>query len=187
MRIPILVLIVLGVLLAIYFVAAGADRLQGWKMDAPDPSHPDAWNMPPLLGTVGDLAAPFAPHASFAPASVLLGPAGHETLTAAAPTDKNVTMQVATFAVSGPGALGVIYACTHTDGTDCSQSICLCQPGAAVSPALTGRCPQAFRDDISGGACPASAKPKGSLVIYPEARAATAFSFGPAGVQATVK
>ncbi len=184
MRVPIIVLIVLGVLLAVYFLAAGADRLQGWKVDTPDQSH--AWTVPPLLGAVGDLAAPFAPHASFDPAAVFLGPLGQETLTAA-PPDKSVTMQVATFQLAGPGALGVSYACTHTDGADCSQSICLCQPGAAVSPARAGRCPQAFRDAMSGGVCPASAKPKGSLVIYPEARVATAFSLGAASVQATVK
>jgi len=186
-RIAIIVLIVLAAVMAVYFVAAGTGHIRIGGFDAPDKDHPDDWNPPPIATGLGDLLAPFAPHARFETQSAALGPAAQRTLTAAIPTDRNVKMEVARFEVSTAGGLGISYSCTRQDGSDCSQILCLCPPGGLVTPARLGPCPQAFRAKVSGSVCSPDARAKGSLVIYPEARTATLFNLGPATVRADIR
>ena len=187
MRIAIIVLIVLAAVMAVYFVAAGTGHVRIGGFDAPDKDHPDDWNPPPIATGLGDLLAPFAPHARFDVQTVALGPAAQRSLTAAMPTDRNTRMEIARFEVSASGGLGISYSCAHQDGSDCSQVLCLCPPGGIVTPARLALCPQAFRAKVSGSVCSPDAKAKGSLVIYPEARTVTLFNLGPGTVHASIR
>ena len=187
MRIAIIVLIVLGVLLALYFAAAGTGHVQTWKFDAPDPNNIDGWKAPKSLSDLGDLASPFAPHAHFDHEVVTLGLDGADLLTAAPAKDPNTKMEIAKIAIAGPGAIDVSYACSKADLQQCPIDLCLCAPGSPLTPLKLGACPQTFRDDNSGGVCGGNSKPSGSMVIYHDARRMSVSNLGPQAVRATVK
>ena len=187
MRIAIIVLIVAGVLLAIYFVAAGTGHVQTFAFQAPDTNNLDGWKPPKTLSDISDLASPLAPHAHFDHEVVTLGLDDTNTLEAADPKDPNAKMEIAKIAIVGPGAIDVRYACSTADLKQCPIDLCLCAAGSALTPLKLGNCPQPFRDANPGGVCAADSKPGGSMVIYRDARRMTVFNLGPQEVRATVK
>jgi hypothetical protein len=192
MKTAIVVLIVLAAALALYFVLAGTGRLEhvgGFtpppeKDGKPDKDAMGSWKPPPVANAFGDLAAPFAPHADLGAASASLPPGAERTLTAA-PSNKD--MRIAAFNVTA-GAVAVSYACTRSNGDDCSESECLCAAGAPISPLKLGACPTAFRSAVDGSnRCAGDAKAKGTIVVYREASQVSLANLGPADAQVSLR
>ena len=192
MKTAIVILVVLAAALALYFVLAGTGRLQhagGFtpppqKNGQPDKDAMGSWTPPHAASAFGDLAAPFAPHADLGEASASLPPGGERTLTAK-PSTKD--MRIAAFDVSA-GAVAVSYACTRSNGDDCSEAECLCAAGAPVSPLKLVACPAAFQSAVDASfRCTADAKAKGTIVVYRDADQISLVNLGPANAQVSLR
>jgi len=191
MKTAIVVLVVLAAVLGLYFALAGTGRLQmrGFaappqKDGQPDKDAMSDWKPPPLATAMGNLAAPFAPHADLGEAVATLGPGGARAFTAAL---SKQAMQIAAFSVSS-GAVAISYACTRSNGDDCSESECLCASGASVAPLKLAACPTAFRAGVDASfRCTAAAKAKGTIVVYREADQVELVNLGPANAEVALR
>jgi hypothetical protein len=186
MRVAIIVLIVVGVAYALFFVMAnnGSLRMESIKPPSDNNGKPDAsWTPPSFASTLSNCCASFGPHADLGLTPLKVGPNQTVSRDAASSGKK---FETATIQLNGPGGLDIRYSGTCASGGDCSQALCLCIPGSPLMPARYSTC-LSHLSSLGGkaGACTKDAK--GTLVIYPNGRTVTFTNMGYAAVSADLK
>jgi len=185
MKVAIIVLAVVVVLFAATMILIGSGvHIPGLN---PPPTKSDGsvdedalsdWHPPSLASFISDAGSYFAPHADFGTKSVVVT-LGSPRLVSAKRSNNDV--DIAKLQVSN-GALLVTYVCKHKkDDSDCSQTMCLCTPGSALTALAVAFCKDdsQWKQGASTGVCSDKERRQGSVLVYPEARGVSLTALGP--------
>jgi len=175
MRTAIIVLVVVVVAFAAVLLLAhnGGIKVAGFN---PPPTKSDGsvdedalshWKPPNVAAIIANLGSGLAPHATFSeksPFTIDAGTSHH--LTALPPRDD---VDITKISISGGGLL-ITYACKHKDDTSCSQTVCLCTAGSALTSLAVSACSDdsQWHQSASTGVCTDKERQEGTIVLYPE-------------------
>jgi hypothetical protein len=152
------------------------------------------WQPKGMLASGGPLFAGLGPKLKLDDPHVALGPNQTVTRDVPPPPPRSRLLSMAgdtrtahVAITKGAGILRVAYQCGSGQGDQCSQSVCLCSPGAVFTALQILSCPKGWRDKrLAGEACTKETA-KASLVIYPEAGQMSFSALGPSSFQAEVR
>lgn len=192
MRTAIIFLVVVVVVLvaALVLVGSGSVTIPGFnpppmKDGKVDEDALSDWKPPNIAALIANYGSYFAPHADFGVKSPITVDAGTSRRITALKSKNDV--DIAKIAIAGGGLL-VTYDCKHKDDSSCSQTLCLCTAGSALTSTAVAFChdDSQWKQSASTGVCTDRERQEGSVVVYPEARDVNLTPLG-AGVTVTLK
>jgi hypothetical protein len=135
------------------------------------------WHPPNIAAIIAAIGSSFAPHADFGTSKVTVD-AGTSRLISAVNSKNSV--DIAKLQLSG-GALLITYVCKHKDDSSCSQTVCLCTPGSALTSPAVAFCKDdsQWKQSASTGVCSDRERREGTVLVYPEARGVLLTALGP--------
>jgi len=193
MRIAIIILVVVVVAFVAVLLLAhnGGIKVAGFN---PPPTNSDGsvdedalsdWKPPSLAAMISNAGSSFAPHADFGAKSPITVDAGASRRITALKYRNDV--DIAKVSITAGGLL-IAYECKHKDDSSCSQTICLCTAGSALTSTAVAFChdDSQWKQSASTGVCTDKERQEGSVLVYPEARDVTLIPLG-APVSVTLK